>query len=185
MTDIIPFPDKKYNIIYADPPWSYNNFQGKGKSHGDVSAHYKTLSVNEIKKLPVNTICKDDCILFLWVTYPNLIEGIEILKSWNFNFKTVGFTWVKTNKSGSFYSGLGFYTNSNCEICLIGRKGKFQRKSKKVKQLVISNLREHSRKPDCVRSRIVELCGDLPRIELFARNVGLFSDGWDYWGNEV
>ena len=67
MTDIIPFPNKKYNIIYADPPWSYNNFQGKGKSHGDVSAHYKTLSVNEIKKLPVNTICKDDCILFLWV----------------------------------------------------------------------------------------------------------------------
>jgi|TARA_R100001460_G_scaffold25572_1_gene51487 N6-adenosine-specific RNA methylase IME4 len=175
-------PNKKYQIIYADPPWTYNNFQGKGKSHGDVSAHYKTLSLNQIKQLPINQISDDNCILFLWVTYPNLIEGIEVLKSWQFVYKTVAFTWVKTNKKGSFYSGLGFYTNSNCEICLIGRKGKFKRHSKKVKQLVIDNLREHSRKPDCVRDRIVELCGDLPRIELFARQK---TPGWDVWGNEI
>ena len=179
---MIPFPEKKYNIIYVDPPWSYNNFQGKGKSHGDVTAHYKTLGVEEIKSLNVSQISDENCMLFLWVTYPNLIEGLEVLKSWGFTYKTVGFTWVKTNKNKGYYSGLGFYTNSNCEICLIGRKGKFERKSKKVKQLVIDKLREHSRKPDCVRDRIVELCGDLPRIELFARQK---TDGWDCWGNEV
>jgi len=179
---MIPFPDKKYKIIYADPPWSYKNFQGKGKSHGDVSAHYQTLSVEEIKALPIETISNKDCILFLWVTYPNLIEGIEVLKSWGFTYKTVAFTWVKTNKNNSYYSGLGFYTNSNCEICLIGRKGKFSRVSKNIKQLVVDQLREHSRKPDCIRDRIVQLCGDLPRIELFARQK---SEGWDTWGNEA
>ena len=175
-------PDKKYSIIYADPAWSYNNFQGKGKSHGDVSSHYKTMSVTDIKELPVNNISANDCMLFMWVTYPNLIAGIEVLQAWGFTYKTVGFTWVKTNKNGGYYSGLGFYTNSNCEICLIGRKGKFNRKAKNIKQLVVDNLREHSRKPDCVRDRIVELCGDLPRIELFARNK---TPGWDVWGNEV
>jgi len=178
----VKFPNKKYNIIYADPCWSYNNFQGKGKSHGDVSAHYKTLSVEQIKSLEVSKIADDNCMLFLWVTYPNLIAGIEVLRSWNFIYKTVGFTWVKTNKNKGYYSGLGFYTNSNCEICLIGRKGKFVRKSKKVKQLVVDNLREHSKKPDCVRDRIIELCGDLPRIELFARQK---TPGWDSWGNEI
>jgi N6-adenosine-specific RNA methylase IME4 len=179
---MIPFPNKKYQIIYADPPWSYNNFQGKGKSHGDVSAHYKTLSIQEIKNLPVNIISDKNCILFLWCTYPNLIEGLEVLKSWGFTYKTVAFTWVKTNKNGSYYSGLGFYTNSNCEICIIGRKGKFNRNSKKVKQLVVDQLREHSRKPDRIRNDIVELCGDLPRIELFARKK---TEGWDVWGDEV
>jgi len=179
---MIPFPDKKYQIIYADPAWSYNNFQGKGKSHGDVSAHYKTLTVDEIKSLEISKISDDNCMLFLWVTYPNLIEGIDVLKAWGFEYKTVGFTWVKTNKNGSYYSGLGFYTNSNAEICLIGRKGKFERNSKKVKQLVVDNLREHSRKPDCIRDRIIELCGDLPRIELFARQK---TPGWDVWGNQI
>jgi len=179
---MIPFPNKKYNIIYADPPWSYSNFQGKGKSHGDVSAHYKTMTVEQIKEIKIDQIADKNCILFLWVTYPNLIEGIEVLKSWGFKYKTVGFTWVKTNKNGSYYSGMGFYTNSNAEICLIGRKGKFERNSRKVKQLIVDNLREHSKKPDCVRERIVELCGDLPRIELFARNK---TPGWDVWGNEV
>lgn len=179
---MIPFPNKKYQIIYADPPWSYSNFQGKGKAYGDVSSHYKTLTINEIKSLDVHKISDNNCMLFIWVTYPNLIEGIDVLKSWGFKYKTVGFTWVKTNKKNGYYSGLGFYTNSNCEICLIGRKGKFIRNSKKVKQLVIDQLREHSRKPDCVRDRIVDLCGDLPRIELFARQK---VEGWDCWGNEV
>ena len=131
----------------------------------------------KVKNMEIRKIVKENEKLD-----PNLIEGTEVLKSWGFKYKTVGFTWVKTNKNKGYYSGLGFYTNSNCEICLIGRKGKFNRNSKKVKQLVVDQLREHSRKPDCVRDRIVELCGDLPRIELFARQK---VEGWDCWGNEV
>ena len=89
--------------------------------------------------------------------------------------------WVKTRGSG-LYSGLGFYTNSNAEICLIGRKGKFNRQAKNVKQIIVSPLGRHSEKPLEIRDRIVQLCGDVPRIELFAREK---ADGWDAWGNEV
>jgi len=173
--------DKKYKIIYADPPWKYNQFQGQGKAYGDVSAHYPSMGNEELKTLPIHRLCSDDCVLFLWATYPNLPQAIELMNVWGFNYKTVAFTWVKT-RGGKYYSGLGFYTNSNCEICLLGTKGKFKRVNKNVKQLIISPLREHSRKPDEIRNRIVQLCGNLPRIELFARQR---FEGWDAWGNEV
>jgi len=172
---------KKYKIIYADPPWSYSNFQGKGKSFGDVSAHYKTMSLDEMKELKISDISDSDCMLFMWATYPNLPEAILLLQTWGFKYKTVAFTWVKT-RGKDFYSGLGFYTNSNCEICLIGRRGKFVRNKKNVKQLIVSPIGRHSEKPAEIRDRIVELCGDIPRIELFARQR---VEGWDAWGNEI
>jgi len=191
---MIPFPNKKYNIIYADPAWSYRTWNAKG-GHKSASAHYKTMDIEDIKNLPVETICEKDCVLFIWVTFPNLVEGIETLKSWGFTYKTCGFVWVKTNKNfsvnqtsflpqdsfDSFY-GLGYWTRANSEICLIGTKGKIRRKSNKVHQLIYDPIREHSRKPDCTRTKIVKLMGDLPRIELFARQK---HEGWDAWGNEV
>jgi Transcriptional activator, adenine-specific DNA methyltransferase len=170
---------KKYQVIYADPPWSYSNFQGKGKSHGDVSAHYKTMSLEDMKGMAIPA--DNDCIIFMWATFPNLPEALELLSAWGFQYKTVGFVWVKTRGSG-LYSGLGFYTNSNAEICLIGRKGKFNRQAKNVKQIIVSPLGRHSEKSLEIRDRIVQLCGDVPRIELFAREK---ADGWDAWGNEV
>ena len=178
---MIPFPDKKYNIIYADPAWTFKLWSNK--SGRKVSDKYDLMSEKDIHTLPVNEIADDNCILFMWVTYPNLLEGLETIKKWGFTYKTCGFSWIKKNKKAdSFFWGMGYWTRSNSELCLIATKGKPKRVSMGVHQIVYESIREHSRKPDCVRDKIVELCGDLPRIELFARQR---FDGWDCWGNEV
>jgi N6-adenosine-specific RNA methylase IME4 len=136
-----------------------------------------------IANLPINQIADKNCILFIWVTMPKLNECFDIIKKWGFVYKTCGFVWIKKNKkSDSIFWGLGRWTRSNAEICLIATKGKPKRISAKVHSVIISRIREHSRKPDEVRERIVELCGDLSRIELFARQEIV---GWDCWGNEV
>ena len=190
---MIKFPNKKYNIIYADPAWSFDCWNLKNTRN--VDTHYKTMKMNDIYKMPISKICSDDCFLFIWVTYPRLIEGIKTIEKWGFEYKTCAFSWVKTNKhfptnqttflpQNSFPSfiGMGYWTRANNEICLLGTKGKPKRRSKSVRQIVFDNIREHSKKPDCVRNRIVELCGDVPRIELFARQK---TEGWDSWGNEI
>ena len=177
---MIPFPNKKYNIIYADPPWTFKTWSKKG---GIKSPKYEVMTINDIKKLPIDNIADKDCVLFIWVTYPLLKEGLDTIKQWNFHYKTCGFSWIKKNKkTDSLFWGLGYWTRANNEICLLATKGKPKRISRSVHQVVIDKIREHSRKPDCVRDRIVELCGDLPRIELFAREK---TKGWDVWGNEV
>lgn len=141
------------------------------------------MNKEDIQNLPVQSISKDDCILFLWVTFPCLEEGLELIKKWGFTYKTCGFTWVKKNKkSDSWFWGLGYWTRSNAELCLIATKGHPKRVSKSVHQICDARIREHSRKPDEIRNRIVELCGDVSRIELFSREC---IDGWDCWGNEV
>ena len=175
---MIPFPDKKYNIIYADPAWSYWTGGKKNQSN-----HYSVMTIDDIKNMPVNDIADDDCILFMWVTFPILNQVFEIAKNWGFEYATNGFTWVKRNKiANSWFWGLGQWTRSNAELCLIFRKGKPKRISKSVHSVIDARIMEHSKKPDIVRDKIVELVGDLPRIELFARET---ADGWDSWGNEV
>tara|TARA_R110002012_G_scaffold70810_1_gene182155 strand:+ start:193 stop:756 length:564 start_codon:yes stop_codon:yes gene_type:complete len=175
-------PNKKYNIIYADPAWSFKSYS-QTNTMKNVNKHYKTMNIKDIKNLPVNKIADKNCILLLWVTYPNLIKGIETIKSWGFTYKTCGFSWIKKNKKAdSLFWGLGYWTRANNEICLLATKGKPKRVSKSVHQVVYEPIREHSKKPDSIRNKIVELCGDLPRIELFARNK---IEGWDCWGNEV
>jgi N6-adenosine-specific RNA methylase IME4 len=177
---MIELPNKKYNIIYADPAWTFKTWSSKGD---EKSPKYDLMKIEDIKNMPVDNIADKDCILFIWVTYPLLKEGLDTIKSWNFKYKTCAFSWIKKNKkSDSLFWGLGYYTRSNNEICLLATKGKPKRISSAVHQVVIDKIREHSRKPDCVRDRIVQLCGDLPRIELFARQR---VDGWDCWGNEV
>ena len=190
MSNIIPFPDKKYNIIYADPAWKYKSRSSPNQiskySSTKANDYYNLLDFETIYKLPVNKIADDNCYLFLWVTFPLLDKSIITFEKWGFKYKTIGFNWVKTNKKdGKPFFGVGYYTKSNSEICLLGVKGKVKPKSNFVSSIIIEPKNEHSKKPLIVKDRIVELCGDLPRIELFARNVGLFEDGWDYWGNEV
>lgn len=176
---IIKFPDKKYSVIYADPPWRYSD---RG-CNGNAEAHYPTMKMQDLKNLPVQEIADKDCILFLWTTYPMLKEAIELIDAWGFKYKTIGFQWVKQNKSGKgFFFGLGRWTRGNTEPCLIAVKGKPKRICNSVSQLVVSPIGRHSTKPDEVRERIVRLMGDVPRIELFARER---KDGWDVWGNEV
>ena len=180
---IKPFPNKKYQIIYADPPWRFKVWcfgTGRGRLPDD---HYPTMELKDICALPVKQITNKDCILFLWTTFPKLKEAFEVIEAWGFTYKSAGFVWVKQNPSGiNFHFGLGYWTRGNPEVCLLATKGAPKRISKSVAQLVISPRREHSRKPDEVRNRIVELIGDLPRIELFARQR---TKGWDVWGNEV
>lgn len=178
------FPNKKYAVIYADPPWKYNSRANhKTRFRGGACGHYKLMSFSEIKLLPIPDIAEDNCALFMWCTFPYLLRQITLFGYWGFRYRTVGFTWIKTNpKNGKPFFGVGYYSKSNAEVCLLGMKGQLKPVSNKVSSVVISPRREHSRKPDEVRSRIVELFGDLPRIELFAREK---NDGWDVWGNEV
>ena len=175
--------DRKYNIIYADPPWSYKTWSGKGKEKKSSENHYPCMKKEDIQNIPVAGIAADDCVLFLWTTYPCLQEGLELIRAWGFTYKTCGFTWVKRNKkSDTWFWGLGYWTRANAEVCLLATKGNPKRVSKSVHQVCDARIREHSRKPDEIRDRIVQLCGDLPRIELFSRQI---SDGWDCWGNEI
>ena len=170
--------NKKYDIIYADPPWRYaDSTPPKG------AVKYPTMTLSQIKDMPIGNIANKDCALFLWVTMPMLAEGLEVIKAWGFDYRTCAFVWVKQNaKSENLFCGLGRWTRGNAEICLFAKRGKPQRVSRSVRQIVLSPREEHSKKPDEVRDRIIELLGDLPRIELFARQ---HADGWDCWGNEV
>ena len=173
---------KKYNIIYADPPWSYKDKCNAGKRGAGYK--YPTQGIDWIKNLPVQNICADDCFLFLWVTMPLLQEGLDTIKAWGFQYKTCAFTWVKKNKNkDSWFWGMGNFTRSNAELCLLGVKGKPKRVSAYVHSVVDTPIEGHSVKPATVRDRIVELCGDLPRIELFARTYP--SCYWHVWGNDV
>ena len=178
---MIPFPNKKYNIIYADPAWYFKSYSSKGERR-NATQHYDCMSISDICNLPISNISKDDCILFIWVIDPMLPQALEVIKAWGFKYKTVAFTWVKENKSEGYFTGLGYWTRANPEMCLLATKGKPKRISKSVRQLVMDKRREHSRKPDRIRNDIVQLCGDLPRIELFARQR---VDGWDNWGDQI
>lgn len=175
--------DNKYDIIYADPPWTFNTYSQKGKEKKSAECHYPCMRKEDIQALPIQRITSDDCVLFLWVTFPCLQEGLELIKAWGFTYKTCGFCWIKQNKkSDSLFWGLGYWTRANSEVCLIATKGKPKRVSKGVHQVIVSHIEEHSKKPYETRERIVRLCGDISRIELFARQ-NIY--GWDCWGNEV
>ena len=173
--------DKKYNIIYADPPWSYKDKALSGNR--GACCKYPVMSIEDICKLPVKDIAGEDCILFMWVTMPKLNECFKVMEAWGFEYKTSAFTWVKKNKkTSSLFMGMGGWTRANAEICLLATKGKPKRNSASVHSVILSSIEEHSKKPNEARERIVQLCGDIPRIELFARQ---YADGWDCWGNEV
>ena len=174
-----PFPGKKYSVIYADPPWGYRN---RG-TRAAAEKHYRTMSVGDIKSLPVADIAAENCVLFLWATFPMLPEAMETIKAWGVTYKTAAFVWAKQNQRspGGFW-GLGNWTRSNAEVCLLATKGRPERVSASVHSLICAPVGKHSAKPNEARKRIVELMGDVPRIELFARER---VTGWDAWGDEV
>jgi N6-adenosine-specific RNA methylase IME4 len=194
-----PFPtNKKYQIIYADPPWSYTAWsedkkvaQGRA-NQGIAKRHYSTMSVEDICALPIGEMADQDCKLFLWATPPCLPEAMKVMEAWGFEYKTIAFCWVKTNKKDRQpFFGIGHWTASNCELVLAGLRkgGRLNRQDKSISQVVISPRGKHSEKPDIIRDKIVHLCGDVPRIELFVRPketmFGKNTEGWDVWGNEV
>lgn len=141
------------------------------------------MRLEELAALPVSNLADTDCALFLWATFPQLPDALRLIRAWGFSYKTVAFVWLKTNRrSHTWFYGLGFWTRSNAEICLLATKGHPKRQAANIHQLIVSPVERHSKKPDEARDRIVALMGDLPRIELFARQK---PPGWEVWGNEV
>lgn len=185
-------PTEKYDIIYCDPPWDYggkmqfdkSSLKSHNKNWGKdifISAanfKYPTIKTKDMMKIPINEIASDNCLLFMWVTNPHLAQGIELGKAWGFEYKTVGFVWDKMNHNP------GQYTLSNCELCLIFKKGKIPtpRGARNVQQLVRIPRTEHSRKPIEVLHNIEKMFPTQKKIELFARHK---PDGWDVWGLDV
>lgn len=173
---------KKYSVIYADPPWHYRTYSKKGRGRS-ADSHYPTMDLEDIKALPVSEIAAKDCALFMWLTFPCMKEAFEVLDAWGFEYKTVAFVWVKQNrKSDSLFWGMGYWTRANAELCVLATMGHPKRANTGVHQVIVTHIEEHSKKPNEARERIVRLMGDVPRIELFARQT---PEGWDVWGNEV
>lgn len=171
----------KYQVIYADPPWSYRDKALAGNR--GAGCKYDIMDTKSISELPIKKLADKDCALFIWVTMPKLNEVFDLIEEWGFEYKTCAFTWVKRNKkSPTWFMGMGRWTRANTEICLLATKGKPKRVSAAVRQVVDTPIEQHSKKPDIVRERIVELMGNLPRVELFARQK---ADGWHSWGNEI
>lgn len=176
------FPRGRYEIIYADPPWNYKGqLQHAGAGNGDsggAEMHYATLTLNEMKRLPVPAIAADDSLLFMWSTSPHLDQAIELGKAWDFAWATVAFVWDKVRVNP------GFYTMSQCELCLVFKKGKIPgpRGARNVRQLVSEMRGAHSEKPEEVRDRIKAMFPRQRKIELFARGM---VKGWKAWGLEV
>jgi N6-adenosine-specific RNA methylase IME4 len=171
----------KYSIIYSDPPWSYKDKACAGKR--GACFKYSVMTLEDIMTLPVCDIAAKDCVLFLWSTFPQLPTALDVIKAWGFTYKTVAFNWVKTTrKTGKLFWGMGHWTRSNPEICLLAVRGKPKRISAGVHSVIESPVQAHSVKPSEIRDRIVKLMGDVPRVELFARQR---VQGWDCWGNEV
>ena len=174
---------KYYKVIYADPPWTFATYSRKGKGRS-AEAHYDCMSMADIEALPVAQWAADDCVLFLWTTDPLLEKVFEIIHAWGFTYKTVGFYWAKLNKAApsghnfDFFTGLGFWTRANPELCLLATRGKPRRRRADVHKLIVSRRREHSRKPDEAYERIEALC-EGPYLEMFAR---FQRPGWDSWG---
>lgn len=185
-------PEGKFQIIYADPPWDYGGKMQfdkssiKGENEGwkrdiFISAanfKYPTVKTKDLKRIPIADICDDNCLLFMWVTNPHLAQGIELGTAWGFEYKTVAFVWDKMSHNP------GQYTLSNCELCLVFKRGRIPRPrgARNIQQLVRIPRGEHSVKPDVVRDNIVKMFPTQRKIELFARSR---TEGWEAWGLDV
>lgn len=184
---MIEFPKKKYDIIYADPAWHYegaqshgNKYCAKGVTWGKTGAfmHYATMPTDEITALPVQSIAKDNCLLFMWAVSPLFPDAMRVIEAWGFEYKTIAFVWHKVNMN------VGYYTLPECEMCLVAKRGAIPqpRGARNVRQFLCEYRQRHSKKPDEIRRRIEAMFPSQRKIELFARSK---HNGWDAWGNEV
>lgn len=172
---------KKYEIIYADPAWQYKTKESLAKTsilNGELNTHYGTMTIAELGGLPLKSISDKNSMLFMWVVSPMLDDGIELMKKWGFKYSTIAFIWHKQRANP------GHYTMSECEICLVGRRGKIPtpRGARNVRQFLSEMRGRHSAKPTEIRKRIEAMFPTQTKLEMFARHS---ADGWDVWGNEV
>lgn len=190
-------PRGHFKAIYADPPWrweSWGKYRGQRaglapKGDRSVDKHYDTADATDIQLMPVADLAAENCVLFIWATWPMLPEALDTIAAWGFDYKTCAFAWTKADaRQAEFfhddvtpYMGLGYWTRANSEVCLLATRGQPKRLNADVRQAIIEPRREHSRKPDCVPSRIERLV-DGPYLELFARTK---RPGWTVWGNQT
>ena len=175
---------KKYDVVYADPPWDYKGqkqHNGKGGADtGGAETHYSTVTTKDMMKWPVSDVCNTDCLMFMWITSPHLDQGLALLEAWGFEYKTVAFVWNKDKVNP------GFYTMSSVELCVVAKRkrGKIPqpRGARNIKQFLQHDRMAHSKKPYEIANRISQMFPDQAKLEMFARNS---RDGWDVWGNEV
>lgn len=190
-------PRGHYGAILADPPWRFRTWDNvevikrikSGGTNVSAAAHYRTMPIDEIRALPVAEVAARDCALFLWISWPQLLDALSVIDAWGFEFKTCGFAWIKAHAGqlemfrDDFDTqwGTGYWTRANSEMCLLATRGNPKRIDAGVQQAIIEPRREHSRKPDCVRGRIERLVAG-PYLELFARTS---SSTWTVWGNDT
>lgn len=187
----MPFgTDKTYGTILADPPWSFRSWSDKGKNRapdclirqkGLAERHYKTMSLDDIEALPVQTLARRDCVLIMWVVDCMIPEALAVGSAWGFKYKTTAFTWTKTTKSGAPAVGLGYWGRGQTEQAFLFTRGSPRRLSAGVRKLIVAPRRAHSRKPGEQYERIEALCAG-PYVELFARQR---RPGWDAWGDQL
>lgn len=179
--------ETRYKVILADPPWHFRNYSADApgmmheRSRG-ANKHYPTMTTDDICKLDVPA--DKDSILFMWACWPLLIDAMKVIEGWGFEYKTLAWVWVKSNKTGfGFFKGMGYYTRSNSEPCLLATRGNPSKPlDRSVGSIIYSNVMEHSRKPDEQYGKIERLYPGGPFLEMFARRN---RDGWDRWGNQV
>lgn len=174
------FPRKRFGAILADPPWRFETWSPKGRGRS-ADRHYRTITTEQIASMDVQRIARRDCVLFMWVIWPMLYDALTVIDAWGFEYKTCAFAWMKQNRRGELWTGTGYWTRANTEVCLLATRGIPSRKYRDVPQAILSERREHSRKPDCVHERIEQLVAG-PYIELFARQR---RRGWSAWGDEI
>lgn len=176
----------RYDVILADPPWKFEYWvpdQGKKDGSRAAEAHYPVMTTPEICGLPIAQLGEENSILFLWGVWPRLRDIFDVMEAWNYEYKTIGFVWVKAKKSGfGHFMGMGYYTRSNTEPCFIGVRGSMPVEAHDVLQLIYYPVKRHSQKPDGQYNKIERLYPNKRYLELFARNK---REGWDSWGNEV
>lgn len=194
--EIAPLPEGPFDVIEADPAWAFKTF----KRNDAVPARrdpYRTMPLKDIIALPVKDVAAKNCHLFLWITGPLLVKAVhlEVMKAWGFKPSGMGFTWVKLKAShnanqlrvlptaeGDLFTGMGYTTRKNAEFCLIGRRGSPKRHAKDIREIILSPVREHSRKPDETFDRIERYGGECRRLTMFSRQE---RPGWVSWGNQT
>jgi len=185
-------PRGHFRIGYIDPPWTFHAWSHRGEGKG-ACQHYRCQTLDDIIALPVSELMAPDAPIFLWSIQSMYPEALRVIDAWGFTYRTVAFVWIKMPKTWSEdylfalrirpRMGLGFHTRAQSEACWLATRGRgYKRQDKAVEQVVFAPTREHSRKPDEVARRIDRLVGDVPRIELFAREQ---RPGWVAWGDEV
>ena len=180
-----------YKVIYADPAWKFSNKKTGGSMKSGADHQYDVMTIDDLKALPVGDIAADNAILFMWYVGAMPQEAIDLVSAWGFTLKNMnGFVWSKLTKTNKPHFGMGFYTRAGSESVIIATKGKYKPASHGVRAVFNGDDQIqfegqaliHSRKPHQVRDLIVELCADVPRLEMFARET---ADGWHSWGNEL